>query len=367
MKSSFLSILFLFTNILIIPSKIINSTIADINGDQILLSDIMDTIHYYQYTNTKYDKNEIFSNIINNKILKLHYKDFVNKPEIKTQINMQMNFIRKQIEEHCYKILNEYFKGNEEEFFKNTGSNIQDYIAKNVETQKEQIISSIIMQNFTLEKNFSPKKIKKLQHTQHETNENNLYEISELVIFKNTQADKTLINNIYRKIKNDKNNFEKIIKEYSNSKIDLGWIDILLEDNELNPYILKLKKDEISDIIDTDNAYYIIKWTEKDNTKYNVIGLTLYKNIDINNTNILDLLTDIKNKIQDKKLSWEEAVTKYSQNKENKKYYGVILNENNEEILKKEDINETDYNIITNLKEGEISSPIKFKHNKKNI
>ena len=123
--------------------------------------------------------------------------------------------------------------------------------------------------------------------------------------------------------------------------------------------MLNLKKNEISEIIDTANAFYIIKYINRKGTKYEVVGLTILKDNYSNDANIVEYLKNIKSEIENKKISWIDAVLKYSTNKKNKNYAGVILNSNKTELINKDYLSTEEYNNISKMKEGEISEPIK--------
>ena len=123
--------------------------------------------------------------------------------------------------------------------------------------------------------------------------------------------------------------------------------------------MLNLKNNEISEIIDTANAFYIIKYINRKGTKYEVVGLTILKDNYSNDANIVEYLKNIKSEIENKKISWIDAVLKYSTNKKNKNYAGVILNSNKTELINKDYLSTEEYNNISKMKEGEISEPIK--------
>ena len=278
---------------------------------------------------------------------------------------MQMKLVREGVENHTLKILSEYFKNDRKAFYKETGQSVSDFINTNIKAQKEQIFISLAMQSLSNNNSldFSPKKIvnynfnKDIKNSS--TNEE-LYEICELVVDNIVQKEKIEdVNKIYKEILNDKNNFEKIIDKYSDEDINIGEIDILKDNYPFNHVLLKLNKNEISEIIETDNAFYIIKWTDKkNNTNYKVVGLTILKDNVSNYSNIKTYLENIKSDIENKKISWKDAVLKYSTNKKNKNYSGVILNNENTELINKDYLSTKEYDSISKMKEGEISNPI---------
>ena len=210
---------------------------------------------------------------------------------------------------------------------------------------------------------FSPKKINEYIHNKAQkdiSTPEELYEVCELVVDNIIQQEKTdLVKKIYEEILKNKDKFESIISKYSDKDINFGEIDILEEKLPFNFALLNLKKNEISEIIDTANAFYIIKYINRKGTKYEVVGLTILKDNYSNDANIVEYLKNIKSEIENKKISWIDAVLKYSTNKKNKNYAGVILNSNKTELINKDYLSTEEYNNISKMKEGEISEPIK--------
>ena len=59
----------------------------------------------------------------------------------------------------------------------------------------------------------------------------------------------------------------------------------------------------------------------------------------------------------DKKITWNNAVNKYSQNNDNKNFNGVVINKNGSEILLDKDLNGKELEIISKMNIGDISDP----------
>ena len=368
MKNKFLYFLsIIYINIYCIISKsIINCEIANINGNPILISDIYEINNFLEQSNSqKMDKVDILDKLITNKILKEYCEKNFNKNEIKMQLEMQMKLVKKAIEDHTLKILNDYFQNDREAFFRESGLSVNDFIATNIKTQREQIYISLAMQKLINNNNldFSPKKINEYIHNKAQkdiSTHEELYEVCELVVDNIIQKEKTdLVKKIYEEILKNKDKFESIISKYSDKDINFGEIDILEEKLPFNFALLNLKNNEISEIIDTANAFYIIKYINRKGTKYEVVGLTILKDNYSNDANIVEYLKNIKSEIENKKISWIDAVLKYSTNKKNKNYAGVILNSNKTELINKDYLSTEEYNNISKMKEGEISEPIK--------
>jgi len=366
LKYTFLLLNWFYIN----SNEILNGTLVTINGEQILLSDINETKMYLQYSQTDKKKDikdeDILDKIIRNKLLKSHYKNLLEDPNIKDQIDTQLKYIKKAITDQAHNILTTYFKGDEKGFYNEIGCDVEDYIDNNVNIQKEQMIISLILQKIGNSEIFSPKKIKEFYDNMSEDEKNeklksdkDSYQISELVVINKESEDvKNILKEIQKKIKENPNDFNNIISEYSNEDINLGDIDIFDYNSPLCFYIAKLKENEISDVIDIDNTYYILKCNKKDKNIRNISCLTLYNNEFDNDDNIaLEYLKSIKKDILDKKITWNNAIKKYSQNKDNKNFNGVVFNKNGDDILYNEYLSKKEIEIISKMNIGDISDP----------
>ena len=366
----------LFVEFYIKSNQILNGTLVTINGEPILLSDINESKMYLQYS--KMDKKEdikdedILDKLIRNKLIKSHYKKLLEDPNIKGQIEVQLKYVTKAITDQAYDILSTYFKGDEKSFYNEIGCNVEDYIDNNVNIQKEQMITSLLLQKIVNNDSFSPKKLKEFYDNMSvdEKNEKiksykNSYQISEIVVInKESEEVKKKLEEVKLKIKENPNDFDNIINKYSNEDIYLGDIDIFDYDSPLCFYVSKLKENEISDVINIDNTYYILKCNKKDKNIRNISCLTLYNNEYDNDENIaLNYLKSIKNDILDKKISWNSAVKKYSQSDDNKNFDGVVFNKNGEEILFDEDLSKNEMEIISKMNIGDISDPFIIEKN----
>lgn len=366
LKYTFLLLNWFYIN----SNEILNGTLVTINGEQILLSDINETKMYLQYSQSDKKKDikdeDILDKIIRNKLLKSHYKNLLEDPNIKDQIDTQLKYIKKAITDQAHNILTTYFKGDEKGFYNEIGCDVEDYIDNNVNIQKEQMIISLILQKIGNSEIFSPKKIKEFYDNMSEDEKNeklksdkNSYQISELVVINKESEDvKNILKEIQNKIKENPNDFNNIISEYSNEDINLGDIDVFDYNSPLCFYIAKLKENEISDVIDIDNTYYILKCNKKDKNIRNISCLTLYNNEFDNDDNIaLEYLKSIKKDILDKKITWNNAIKKYSQNKDNKNFNGVVFNKNGDDIIYNEYLSKKEIEIISKMNIGDISDP----------
>ena len=191
--------IFIFNGFFIKSNEILNGTLVVINGEPILISDIKETKMFLQYSKT--NKNEdikdedILDKLIRNKLIKTHYRKLLDDPNIKAQIETQLKFVTKAITDQAHDILITYFKGDEKSFYNEIGCNVEDYVDNNINIQKEQMITSLILQKINNTDSFSPKIIKDFYNNMSDEEKNNklksnknTYQINELVII-NKESD----------------------------------------------------------------------------------------------------------------------------------------------------------------------------------
>jgi hypothetical protein len=178
----------------------------------------------------------------------------------------------------------------------------------------------------------------------------------------------------FKKAKNikerlNKENFDDVLKAISEDKdifisTDTEWHQIGDLNNDFEYEIFKkLKKGDISDIIKIDDMYYIVKLIDLDKNKYKTITICINNNIYSSHPDeAFKDLKKIKNDILSKKITWQEAVEKYSQ-KEEKTYSGKIFSKDKKHELQLNDIDFNIKNAIKDLKDNSISDPFVSNYN----
>ena len=175
---------------------------------------------------------------------------------------------------------------------------------------------------------------------------------------------------IREQLKNEE--WEDIVKSLAKNEgistnIDQEWHTLGDLEDKFEYVIFNLKIGEISDVVKIDDGYYIIKLLDLDKIKYKTAIIFFLNNIySSDKEQALKDLRDIKNNIISKKISWEQAVSKYSQRKD-QTTRGQILSKSLSAKLTKRDISKEMKNVLKNIKEGEISEPFVEKNNDENI
>ena len=283
--------------------------------------------------------------------------------------------IKDNVTKQAYAIFDKYFHNNEENFIKELGCNVEDYIKIGIENQKKQMLYMRIIEDLCKEKVFSQEDIQKaytlLKKQKQLPQIEEYFEIYEIQLLqKESKEVFEKAKEIREQLKNKE--WEEIVKSLSkdegiSTNIDQEWHTLGDLEDKFEYVVFNLKIGEISDVVKINDGYYIIKLLDLDKIKYKTAIIFFFNNIySSNEEEAFKDLREIKNNIISKKISWEQAVSKYSQKKE-KSSRGQILSKNLSAKLTKRDISKEIKNVLKNIKEGEISEPFVEKNNDENI
>lgn len=136
--------------------------------------------------------------------------------------------------------------------------------------------------------------------------------------------------------------------------------------SEFETVAFSLQPGEISPVFETKYGFHIIQMIERRGDMVNCRHILLQPKVsDIQLRQAKQELDSIKNLIDEKKISFEDAIVKFSDDN-SKINGGIIVNKNySTSILSKDAINETIDNVdkvdFNSMKQGEITEPILFK------
>ena len=364
--------LLMINNFYTAQEKLIDDIVAKINDVPILYSDIQNIINSMRYTKEANKINEGKKIEILNELIE---QNLVISSNPKISIEKEEKMIKDNVTKQAYAIFDKYFHNNEENFIKELGCNVEDYIKIGIENQKKQMLYMRIIEDLCKEKVFSQENIQKaytlLKKQKQLPQIEEYFEIYEIQLLqKESKEVFEKAKEIREQLKNKE--WEEIVKSLSkdegiSTNIDQEWHTLGDLEDKFEYVVFNLKIGEISDVVKINDGYYIIKLLDLDKIKYKTAIIFFPNNIySSNEEEAFKDLREIKNNIISKKISWEQAVSKYSQKKE-KSSRGQILSKNLSAKLTKRDISKEIKNVLKNIKEGEISEPFVEKNNDENI
>ena len=151
--------LLVISNFYATQEKLIDDIVAKINDVPILYSDIQNIINTMKYTkkankiNEEKKKIEILNELIEQNLV------ISSNPKISIEKDEKM--IKDNVAKQAYAIFDKYFHNNEENFIKELGCNVEDYIKIGIENQKKQMLYMRTIENLCKEKVFSQEDIQK--------------------------------------------------------------------------------------------------------------------------------------------------------------------------------------------------------------
>lgn len=368
----YLLLFLMIDNFYIAQEKLIDDIVAKINDIPILYSDIQNIINNIKYTKKEKKINEEKKIEILNELIE---QNLVISSNPKISIEKEEKMIKDNVAKQAYTIFDKYFHNNEENFIKELGCNVEDYIKIGIENQKKQMLYMRIIEDLCKEKVFSQEDIQKaytlLKKQKQLPQIEEYFEIYEIQLL---QKESKKVFEKAKGIREQLNNkeWEEIVKSLSkdeeiSTNIDEKWHTLGDLEDIFEYIVFNLKIGEISDVVKINDGYYIIKLLDLDKIKYKTAIIFFFNNIySSNKGEAFKDLKEIKNNIISKKISWEQAVSKYSQKKE-KTLRGQILSKTLTAKLTKRDISKEIKNVLKDIKEGEISEPFVEKNNEENI
>ena len=126
--------------------------------------------------------------------------------------------------------------------------------------------------------------------------------------------------------------------------------------------VFKLKVGEVSDIIETQNGYHIIKLISRkgdDYTCLHILNMPEFSNDAINDASIR--MDECYSRLNQNEITWNEAVSQYSNDDKTKQNGGIITNPiTGDQLWDMENLNQVDqqiYSLTDAMEKGDITSP----------
>lgn len=162
--------------------------------------------------------------------------------------------------------------------------------------------------------------------------------------------------------------FAKFAQEYSQDPGsganggDLGWADRGTFVSEFEGAAYRLRKNEISDVVETQFGFHIIQMLERRGDRVHLRHILIKPEIsytDLENTE--QRLDSLRNVILNDTITFKEAVEKYSEDENSKSSGGLIYNQQTgSSFFEMNEVEASVYFVIDTLQEGELSKPARF-------
>lgn len=135
---------------------------------------------------------------------------------------------------------------------------------------------------------------------------------------------------------------------------DLGYAKKGTFVKEFEETVFNMKVGEVSDIVETQFGFHIIKLTEKQGEKVRSSHILIkYPKFESSDFETISFLNDLKSRIDNGELTFEEAAKKYSQDNNTKQAGGYIGR------VPAEQIDSNSLNALKNLSAGQLTEPIR--------
>ncbi len=369
-RSLIVSVFFLIgINVGFSQTKIADKIIGIVDNKIVLESDVQQQLNQMAAQNAPIDANSkcyIYQQMMLQKLMVAqanHDSLPVTNDEIDNELDRRMNYFISQV-------------GSKEKFEEYYHKPILKFKEEFRDAVQEQLLAQRMQQKITADAKVSPMEVKKYFETIPSDSLpyiNSEYEIGEIIITPKVTteskiATKKQLMEIKEKVLSGVS-FESQAKLYSEdpgSGIkggDLGLVSRGQMVPEFESALFKLKDGEMSDIIETQYGYHLIKMIAKQGEKAKAKHILIAPKSNKGDLELTVLRLDtIRKKILIDSLSFKKAADKYSTDEVTKANGGLVQNSNDGNTLLDAQMIEPDlFFIVDTMKVGQISKPSIFK------
>ncbi|MBQ2350182.1 MAG: peptidylprolyl isomerase [Cytophagales bacterium] len=340
MKRCFFIVISIFYNVYA-SETYIDGTIASVNNMTILYSDVKNIVMAMKYdeANSKaISEVDVLKDLIDQNII------ISSDPNITLEREEQLivDGVRKQ----ANMIFEKYFNNNEEAFIQHIGCNLEDYIKTGITNQKKQILYNRVLDNMIKKNVVMHDEVSKFYDYLKSKNklptisENyNIYQI--VLLQKHSEEVAKIVTMVQDELRTKK--FDDVVKTISKYpglkfKKDSSWHTLNDLNAEFESVVFGLTPGAISPPVRIDDFIYFIRLDALDKDRYKTSMLYICDNMyKLTPQEAFDDLNKIRKDIVSGKLTWVEAVRRFSQDTK-KNLYGQVFNDKGSIDLKKTDV-----------------------------
>jgi peptidyl-prolyl cis-trans isomerase SurA len=353
-------------------SFLIDKVVAKVGSEFILLSEVEDQYAYSISQDPSLGESikcDILDGLIAQKLIiyqaKLDSVD-VQDQEVEAQLNLRFENILRQM-------------NGDEEFFRDYyGASVVEMKERYRDDQKQQILAERMQMKLINSVTITPEEVQQFYDAIPKDSLPFLdseVELGELVIKPQvSEAQKKIakekLERIREKIVTEEKTFEELALKYSMDPGsgarggDLGFAKRGSYVPEFEATVFGLKKDELSDVIETEYGFHIIKMLERRGNSVRARHILIKPDItETDNQKARDLLDSVRTLIQNDSISFEVAVKRYSDKKaESYNNNGRIKNRaTGNNFFRTEELEYDEYIEIIDMKPNDLTSVLEGK------
>jgi peptidyl-prolyl cis-trans isomerase SurA len=370
MKNIIIAIIFIFSkNFVFAQNKIADKIIGIVDNKIVLQSDVQTQLNQMIAQGALMNADSrcyVYQQMMLQKLMVAqanHDSVVISNDEIENELDRRMNYFIGQV-------------GSKEKFEEYYHKPILKFKEEFREAVQEQLLAQRMQQKITAESKVSPMEVKKYFEnipTDSLPYINAEYEIGEIIIapkvsIESKLATKKQLMEIKEKIVGGVS-FDSQAKLYSEdpgSAIKGGDLGLVARGQmvpEFESALFKLKDGELSDIVETQYGYHLIKMTAKQGEKAKAKHILLVPKTGIDELTVAIMKLDtIRKKIMADSITFKKAVDKYSTDEATKVNGGLVQNPNDGNSLLDAQLVEPDlFFVVDSMTVGQISKPIIFK------
>lgn len=355
-------------------SVLVDKIIANVGSEAIFYSDIEEQYYAMVAQNGKAVPEDIrcllFDQLLTQKLLL-----FIAERD--STVTITDDDVESQLDSRMKQIL-QYMGGDEDRFKEYYGASIPEVKERFRDDMHDQILTQRMQEHITSSVKVTPAEVMaffEMVPTDSLPYFNSEVEVAQLVMKPKVNAAESLkayeaLSDIRQRIQSGKETFEALAKKYSadfesaKQGGDLGWANRGSYVPEFEAAAYNLAKGELSPVIKTEYGYHLIQLIERKGNTIHCRHILIKPSItqqDVENTR--HQLDSIRNVIANDTLSFEAAVSKYSDDEATKNNAGTILNPaTGTSYFEIGDLPTDIYFAIdnNNLAVGKISEPLEF-------
>jgi len=337
--------------------------IAVIGNDIITESDFQYQVQLYARQNqlnelNPYIAQQIFQSMLTNKIILAKAEQdsvFVTEDEVLRELDQRLKGMIAQV-------------GSEERLVEVYGMSVPKIkLLLKEELQKSIKIDRMKRKKFQGGIKVSEKEIKEFYNTYKDSlpDQSDEYELAHIILSRKvSEAEKTAAKNIALEMLDSVKqgmDFSELARKYSGDSMsaiqggDLGYAKKGTFVKEFEEAVYGLKPGEVSDIVETEFGYHIIKLNEKQGDKVKCQHILIkFPKLESSDFETIAFLKELKSKINDGQITFDSAAKEYSEDMNTKLKGGYIG------LIPAEQLDSNTIGILNALSPGQITDPVRI-------